>query len=75
MEKRNLRAHLVKADQINLPTDVDPLWADAENANVFEATLGIHNACCHGSWQCWWHSDSDDVEGFNDDALSWLLLK
>lgn len=53
--------HLVKADQVDLPTDIDPLWADAENANVFEASLGVHNAGCHGSWQRRWHSDSNDI--------------
>lgn len=66
-------AYLIKTDQINLPTDVNPLWADAENADVFEASLGIHNASCHGSWQRWWHSDSDDVQGLDDDGLSWHL--
>lgn len=66
-------SHLVKADQIYLSADVDPLWADAENANAFEASLGIHNAGGHGSRQCRWHSDGDDVQGLNDDGLSWHL--
>lgn len=65
-----MRTYLVKADQIDLPTDVDPLWADAEYANVFEASLGIHNASGHGGWKCWWHSDRDYVQGLNDDGLS-----
>lgn len=70
-----IRTHLVKADQIDLPTDVDPLWADAEYADVFEASLSIHNASCHGGWKCWWHSDSDDVQRLYDDGLSWYLEK
>lgn len=65
--------HFVKADQIDLSADIDPLWADAENANLFEASLGVHNASCHSGWQCWWHSDGDDVQGLNDDGLSWHL--
>lgn len=66
-------SHLVKADQIYLSTDVDPLWADAENADAFEASLGIHNAGGHRGWQRRWHSDGDDVQGLNDDGLSWHL--
>lgn len=65
--------HLVKADEIYLSTDIDPLWANAENANVFEASLGVHNTSCHGGWQRWWHSDGDDVQGLNNDRLSWHL--
>lgn len=65
--------YLVKADQIYLSTDIDPLWADAENANVFEASLGVHNASCHSGWQRWRHSDGDDVQRLNDDGFSWHL--
>ncbi len=65
--------HLVKADQIDLSADIDPLWADAENAKVFEASLGVHNTGCHGGWQRRWHGDGDDVQGLNDDGLSWHL--
>ena len=65
--------HLVKADQIDLPANINPLWANAENANVFEASLGVHNTSCHGSWQRRWHSDGDDVQGLNDDGLCWNL--
>lgn len=65
--------HFVKANQVDLSADIDPLWADAENAKVFEASLGIHNASCHGGWQRWWHSDGDDVQGLYDDGLSWHL--
>lgn len=65
--------HLVKADQIDLPADINPLWTDAENTNVFEASLGVHNTSRHGGWQRRWHSDGDDVQGLNDDGLSWNL--
>lgn len=54
-------AHLVKADQIDLPTDVDPLRADAEDADVFEASLGVHDASRHGCRQRWRNGDGDDV--------------
>lgn len=64
------RTHLVKAHQIDLPTDIDPLWADAENACTFETPLGINNASCQGGWQRRWHGDSDDVQGFDDDGLN-----
>lgn len=70
-----MRSYFVKADQIDLPTDVDPLWADAEDANVFEASLCIHNASCHGSWQRWWHSDGYDVQRLNDDGFCWHLVQ
>ncbi len=65
--------HLVEADQIYLSADIDPLWADAENANALEASLGVYNAGCHGGWQRRWHSDGDDVQGLNDDGFSWHL--
>lgn len=64
---------LVKADQIELTADVDPLWTDAENAELFEASLGVHDAGCHGGWQRRRHSDGDDVQGLNDDSLCWDL--
>ncbi|TNN84079.1 hypothetical protein EYF80_005685 [Liparis tanakae] len=64
---------LVKADQIDLTADIDSLWTDAENTKAFEASLGIHNASSHGGWQRRWHSDCDDVQGLNDDGLSWHL--
>lgn len=70
-----MRSYFVKADQIDLPTDVDPLWADAEDTNVFEASLCIHNASCHGSWQRWWHSDGYDVQRLNDDGFCWHLVQ
>lgn len=65
--------HLVKTDQIYLATDIDPLWADAENSNVFQPTLCIHNSGRHGSWQCRWHSDGDNVQRLNNDGFSWHL--
>lgn len=64
-----LGAHLVKADQIDLPTNVNPLWADAKNANIFKASLGIHNTSRHGCGQRWGNCDGNDVQGLNDDGL------
>lgn len=65
---RKLYTDLVKADEVYLSTDIDSLWADAEDANAFEASLRIHNPGCHGSWQSWWHRDGDDVQRlYNDD--------
>lgn len=54
--------YFVKADQIELATYVDSLWADAEDAKSLEAPLGIHNACCHGCRQCRWDCDGDYVQ-------------
>lgn len=73
MDGRTDTTHLVKTDQIYLSTDIDPLWADAENSDVFQPTLRIHNSGCHGSWQCRWHSDGDNVQGLNNDGFSWHL--
>lgn len=72
-DDQTINTHLVKTDQIYLSTDIDPLWADAENSNAFEATLRIHNTGCHGGWQCWWHSDGYNVQGLNNDGFSWHL--
>lgn len=60
---------LVKTDEVYLSTDIDPLWADTEDPNAFEATLRIHNPGCHGSWQCWWHRNGDDVQRLNNDGF------
>lgn len=47
----SLKEHyLVKADEVELATDVDPLWTDAEDAQFSEPSLGVHNACGHGCW-------------------------
>lgn len=60
---------LVKTDEVYLSTDIDSLWADTEDPNAFEASLRIHNPGCHGSWQCWWHRNGDDVQRLNNDGF------
>lgn len=67
------RGYLVEADEVELATDVDPLGADAEDADAFEAALGVHDARRHGSGQRGGHGDGDDVQGLDDDGLGWHL--
>ena len=61
--------HLVEADQVDLPTDVDPLGADAEDADLLEAALGVHDARRHGGGQRRRHGDGDDVQRLQDNLL------
>lgn len=63
------KTYFIKANQINLSTDVDPLWADTENADLFKTPLGVYNPSCHGCWQRWWHRDGYDVQRLNDDGF------
>ena len=67
--------HLVEADQVDLPTDVDPLGADAEDADLLEAPLGVHDAGRHGGRQSRGHGDGDDVQRLQDDLLDGHLDK
>lgn len=71
--RHRVPTHLVEADQVELPTDVDPLGAYAEDANAFEPPLGVDDAGCHGGGQRRGHRDGDDVQGLDDDGLSWHL--
>ena len=66
-------AHLVKADTLQLATEVDALWTDAENSFLFESTLCIDGANSHCSRQRWWYSNCNDVEDSYDHSSSWLL--
>lgn len=65
--------HFIKADQIDLPTDVDSLGADAENADEFKTSLGVHNSSRHGCGQSWWNCDGYDVQRLDDDGFCWCL--
>ena len=70
--------YFVKADQVELSADVDPLWTDAEDADPFKAALGVDDACRQGSRQRRRHSDGDDVQGLDDDGLGrhlWTGIK
>lgn len=69
------KTYLIKADQIYLSTDVDPLWADAENSQVLEAPLCVHNPRCHSCWQCWWHRDGDNIQRLNNNGFSLHLRR
>lgn len=63
------RRYLVKADEVKLATDVNPLRADAEDAKVFETSLRIHNSRRHGCRQGRGHRDGDDVQRLDDDGF------
>ncbi len=65
--------YLVKAHQVQLPTDVDSLWADGENPDFLEAPLSIDDARCHGCRQRRGHRDSNDVQRLDYDFLYWFL--
>lgn len=53
---------LVKADALELATEVDALWTDAEDSFLLESTLRIDGADGHRSWQRGRHSDGHDVK-------------
>lgn len=48
LQKLTAVAHLVKADQVELATHVDPLRTDAEDADPLQTPLRIHDASRHG---------------------------
>lgn len=48
---------------------IDPLRADAEDADPLQAPLGKHNPGRHGGWQGRRHSDGDDIQRLDDDGV------
>lgn len=44
------RSYFVKADEVQLSTHIDSLWADAEDALFLQPPLGVNDSCCQGSW-------------------------
>lgn len=70
-----LCVYLVETDQVKLTAHVDPLGADAEDADPLQAPLSVHDACRHGRRQGRGHGDGDDVQRFNDDGFSRNLHK
>lgn len=61
--------YLVKTHHVHLTAHVDPLRADAEDADPLQAALGEHDPGRHGGWQGRRHSDGDDVQRLDDDGI------
>lgn len=55
--------YFVKANKVDLPTDINPLWSDAENLLFLQPPLGINSACGQGSGDGGRHSHGEEEEG------------
>lgn len=65
--------YFVKANKVDLPTDINPLWADAENLLLLQPPLGINSACCQGSRDSRRHSYGEEEEGQSHHICYWPL--
>lgn len=55
--------YFVKANKVDLPTDINPLRSDAENLLFLQPPLGINSACGQGSGDRGRHSHGEEEEG------------
>lgn len=62
--------HLVKADQVELTGDVDPLRTDAKDAESLHAALGVHQPGSQRHRYDWGHGNKNDVQSVVDDGLN-----
>lgn len=60
-------SHLVEANQAHLPTEVNALRTDAENALAFQPALSVHGAHGHRRWQGWGNDHRHDVQSTDGD--------
>jgi len=65
--------YFVKANKVDLPTDINPLWADAENLLFLQPPLGINSSCCQGSGDSGRHSQGEEEEGHSHHVCHRLL--
>lgn len=65
--------YFVKANKVDLPADINPLWADAENLLFLQPPLGINSARCQGSRDSGRHSHGEEEEGHSHHICHRLL--
>lgn len=68
-------AHLIKADETELPAKIDPRRADAEDPVLLQPVLSINGAHCHGCRQSRRHDHRHDIQGTKDELPRGNLLK
>lgn len=64
---------LVKAEERDLPTDVDAWWIDAVYTLFLQPFLGIDSASSHGKRQGRWHCNGHNIQGPNNQLLPGCL--
>jgi hypothetical protein len=55
-------SYLIKADNVNSPTDVNVTRAYAVDLGLFETMHGEHNTDCHGGWKGGVNSNRDNIK-------------
>lgn len=66
-------SYFVKANEVDLPADINPLWSDAENLLFLQPPLGVNGACGQGSRDGGRHSRSEEEEGHGHNICHGLL--
>ena len=66
--------YLIKADNVDGPTDVDAARADTVDLALLQSTLGEHDADSKGRWESGGHCNGHQVHGPQEDFFKSLML-